>query len=308
MAAYRSGEVPDAPVMAGKADAAAYAAYRMPATAAATEAAIREMQLSLEDWRPSSLLDFGAGTGGATWAAVTALPGLRALTLLEQSADAMRLGRAVFAQAQSDLLRSARWLSWRLTGNAHALAADLPAADFAVAAYVLGELAPAEQSALVGLAVSAAPGGPAGGTACPGRAPPHPQRPGPAAGGRLPGRGPVPARTAVPAGRAGGLVSFRRPGAALSRAPAGEGRQASYEDEKFGRAWAAVRSGAGRPSLPNRPARSPARQRGTAMLDLCGSDGRTGRELVSKSMGERYRRARKSSWGDRFGEPDAAAE
>ena len=93
MAAYRSGEVPDAPVMAGKADAAAYAAYRMPATAAATEAAIREMQLSLEDWRPSSLLDFGAGTGGATWAAVTALPGLRALTLLEQSADAMRLGR-----------------------------------------------------------------------------------------------------------------------------------------------------------------------------------------------------------------------
>ena len=308
MAAYRSGEVPDAPVMAGKADAAAYAAYRMPATAAATEAAIREMQLSLEDWRPSSLLDFGAGTGGATWAAVTALPGLRALTLLEQSADAMRLGRAVFAQAQSDLLRSARWLSWRLTGNAHALAADLPAADFAVAAYVLGELAPAEQSALVGLAVSAAPavllvepGTPAG------------HRRILSARARLLAAGyrvaaPCPHELPCPLDVPGDWCHFaaRVQRSAVHRQV--KGAELSYEDEKFSYV-AAVRSGAGRPSLPNgRVVRRPQQRKGLVMLDLCGSDGRTGRELVSKSMGERYRRARKSSWGDRFGEPDAAAE
>ena len=87
-----------------------------------------------------------------------------------------------------------------------------------------------------------------------------------------------------------------------------KGAELSYEDEKFSYV-AAVRSGAGRPSLPNgRVVRRPQQRKGLVMLDLCGSDGRTGRELVSKSMGERYRRARKSSWGDRFGEPDAAAE
>ena len=63
MAAYRWGEVPDTPVMAGKADAAAYAAYRMPATAAATEAAIHEMQLWLEGWAGMEPAGFRGGNG-----------------------------------------------------------------------------------------------------------------------------------------------------------------------------------------------------------------------------------------------------
>jgi ribosomal protein RSM22 (predicted rRNA methylase) len=85
MAAYRSGDLPDAPVMASRADAAAYAAYRMPATAAATAAAIREMRRSLPGWTPTTVLDFGAGTGAVAWAAAAALPSVESMTLLEQS-------------------------------------------------------------------------------------------------------------------------------------------------------------------------------------------------------------------------------
>jgi ribosomal protein RSM22 (predicted rRNA methylase) len=155
MAAYRSGEVPASPVMASRADAAAYAAYRMPATVAASAVALREVLLSLPDWRPSSLLDFGAGTGGCAWAAAGELADLRAITLLEQSADAIRLGEAIFAGSGSHLLQSARWRPWRLSSGE--IAPPAGPADVATAAYVLGELTPAQQAALVALAMAAAP-------------------------------------------------------------------------------------------------------------------------------------------------------
>ena len=120
IAAYRAGEVPPAPVITSRIDAAAYAAYRMPATAAATAAALREVRLSLAGWAPSSLIDFGAGTGGSAWAVDSELPSIGAITLLEQSPDAIRLGRAIFAQARSDVLRSATWRQWQLGDGAPA--------------------------------------------------------------------------------------------------------------------------------------------------------------------------------------------
>jgi ribosomal protein RSM22 (predicted rRNA methylase) len=120
MTAYRSGEVPDGPVMATRADAAAYAAYRMPATAAATAIALREMCRSLPGWAPASVLDLGAGTGGASWAAAEELASLRTVVLLEQSADASRLGTAIFAASDSAALRRASWRSWRLPRESEA--------------------------------------------------------------------------------------------------------------------------------------------------------------------------------------------
>ena len=109
MTAYRSGEVPDRPVMAAEPDAAAYAAYRMPATAAATGLALRELRLSLPGWAPATLLDFGAGTGGTAWAVADELPSIGSMTLLEQSAEAIRLGKAILAAAAAPSLRAAVW-------------------------------------------------------------------------------------------------------------------------------------------------------------------------------------------------------
>ncbi len=186
MTAYRAGEVPAAQVITSQADAAAYAAYRMPATAAAAAAALLQMRLALPGWAPSSMIDFGAGTGGSAWAVASALPGIEAMTLLEQSAHAIRLGKAIFAGAASGSLRSATWRPWRLGGGGSGSgeggsgpggsgpgdsgpgdsgpgggeptdSGDFGTADLAVACYVLGELAPTQQAALTMLAARAAP-------------------------------------------------------------------------------------------------------------------------------------------------------
>jgi ribosomal protein RSM22 (predicted rRNA methylase) len=312
MAAYRSGEVPDAPVMASRTDAAAYAAYRMPATAAATALALQQTRLSLPGWAPVTLLDVGAGTGGAAWAAARVLPSIGAMTLLEQSADAIRLGTAILAESSADALQSATWRQWRLPGAeaAGSAEADGPAADhwvtalpeaaLATAAYVLGELTPGQQTALVTLAARSAqvvlfvePGTPAG------------YRRILAARAQLLAAGyviaaPCPHQLGCPLDVAGDWCHFaaRLPRSALHRQV--KGAELSHEDEKFSYV-AAVRPDTGRPELPaGRVVRRPQQRKGLVTLDLCASDGTSRRELVSKSKGEAYRRARKSSWGDRW--------
>jgi ribosomal protein RSM22 (predicted rRNA methylase) len=301
MTAYRSGEVPDAPVLASRADAAAYAAYRMPATAAATAQALRELRLSLPGWTPGCLLDFGAGTGGAAWAAADLLPSIESMTLLEQSADAIRLGKAILAAAAAPCLRSAAWRSWRLAPDGQSSAADgLPAADLAIAAYVLGELTPAQQSALVGLAAQAAPavllvepGTPAG------------HRRILAARDQLMAAGyavaaPCPHQQRCPLDVAGDWCHF---GARLQRSAVhrqAKGVELSFEDEKFSYV-AAVRPADQRADTPyGRIVRRPQQRKGLVMLDLCARDGSVTRALVSKSKGESYRQARKISWGERW--------
>ena len=305
IAAYRAGEVPAAPVIKSSIDAAAYAAYRMPATAAAAAAALREMRLSLPGWAPSSLIDFGAGTGGSAWAVASDLPSIEAITLLEQSPDAISLGRAIFAQAQSDALRFATWQLWRL-GESDNGKADSPAADLATACYVLGELTPAQQAALTILAASAAPavllvepGTPAG------------HRRILAARARLLSSGyqvaaPCPHQLDCPLAVEGDWCHFaaRLQRSAMHRQA--KGAELAYEDEKFSYV-AAIRAQASRPDaespdLPEgRVVRRPQQRKGLVMLDLCRADGTSSRELVSKSKGESYRRARKTTWGDRWG-------
>jgi ribosomal protein RSM22 (predicted rRNA methylase) len=273
------------------------------------------MRLSLPGWAPSSLIDFGAGTGGSAWAVACDLPSIEAITLLEQSPDAIRLGRAIFAQAESDVLRSATWRPWRLgesdgdsagapeTGGS---ASGVPVADLATACYVLGELTPAQQSALTALAAVAAPavvllepGTPAG------------HRRILAARALLLSAGyqvaaPCPHQLHCPLDVDGDWCHF---GARLQRSAMhrqAKGAELAYEDEKFSYV-AAIRShaslpGTGLPDLPaGRVVRRPQQRKGLVMLDLCRSDGSSSRELVGKSKGESYRRARKTAWGDRWG-------
>ena len=314
MAAYRSGDLPDRPVMASRADAAAYAAYRMPATAAATSAAIRQLRLCMPGWAPATLLDFGAGTGAAAWAVAAELASVESMTLLEQSPEAIRLGEAILAVSGVAPLESAAWRSWRLAETAEATLsasgaarapgghiADLPDADLATSAYVLGELTPSQQAALVGLAARAAPavlliepGTPAG------------HRRILAARDQLLGAGylvaaPCPHQLNCPLATEGEWCHFgaRLPRSAVHRQV--KGADLSYEDEKFSYVAMARPEAAGRPDWPaGRVVRRPQQRKGLVTLDLCADDGSSRRELVSKSKGEAYRRARKTSWGDRF--------
>ena len=317
MATYRSGDVPATPVMASRADAAAYAAYRMPATAAATALALQQTRLSLPGWAPVTLLDFGAGTGGAAWAAASILPSIEAMTLLEQSADAIRLGMVILAGSSVGPLQSANWRQWRLTASAgsgspssdprsadtpagDSSAASLPAADLGTAAYILGELSSAQQTALVSLAARCAaavllvePGTPAG------------HRRILAARAQLIAAGyliaaPCPHQLGCPLDVAGDWCHFgaRLPRSALHRQV--KGAELSHEDEKFSYV-AAVRPDVGLPELPaSRVVRRPQQRKGLVTLELCARDGQSRRDLVSKSKGEAYRRARKTSWGDRW--------
>jgi ribosomal protein RSM22 (predicted rRNA methylase) len=298
MDAYRSGAVPDSPVLASSREAAAYAAYRMPATVAATAAAWAGLRLALPGWAPASVLDFGAGTGGASWAVAAGL-GAVTLTLLEQSADAIRLGQAILAAAESASLRAATWRSWRL-GAADSQDPVPGQADLAVSAYVLGELSPLQQERLVGLAIQAAPvvllvepGTPAG------------HRRILAARDRLLAAGyaiaaPCPHQLGCPLAVAGDWCHFaaRVQRSALHRQV--KGADLAYEDEKFSYVAAAAPS-AGRPDWPAaRVVRRPQQRKNLVTLDLCGADGRSSQLLVGKSKGEAYRRARKTAWGDRW--------
>src|SRR6187455_1874636 len=79
-AGYRQGATSQAIVT--PAEAAAYAVARMPATTAACAAVFARIADVMPGFSPSRLLDVGAGTGAASWAAIGQWPGLRSVTML----------------------------------------------------------------------------------------------------------------------------------------------------------------------------------------------------------------------------------
>jgi len=302
MAAYRSGESPARPVLTTRKDAAAYAAYRMPATAAAAVRALQETRLSLPGWTPATLLDFGAGTGSMAWAAAVQLPSLMAVTLLEQSAEAMGLGRSILAATDLPALRTATWRFWRLPDSDRTPDRNGGlSADLATASYVLGELTQPQQAALVALAAMAAPvvvlvepGTPAGYHRIL------------AAREQLLGAGyllaaPCPHDLRCPLEAVGDWCHFgaRLPRSGLHRQV--KGAELGYEDEKFSYVAALRPEVLGQPGRPaGRIVRRPEQRKGLVTLELCRSDGSASGELIGKSAGQTYRLARKLSWGARF--------
>jgi ribosomal protein RSM22 (predicted rRNA methylase) len=126
-AAYRAGGTSHA--ITTPLDTAAYAVARMPATYAAIAAAFEKLAQALPDFAPASLLDVGAGTGAASWAAVTEWPDL-AVTMLDHNPALRALARKL---ADSGPLAQAEILA----GD---LGVEKPSADLVVAGYVLAEL------------------------------------------------------------------------------------------------------------------------------------------------------------------------
>ena len=120
---------PSAPILAGPAEIAAYAAYRMPATYAAVRATIAALPPTVPT--PTSLTDVGGGTGAAAWAVADAFPSIGQITVLDQVDGALALGAALATSAPAAALRSAVWLR-------SSLPAELPSADLVTISYVLG--------------------------------------------------------------------------------------------------------------------------------------------------------------------------
>jgi ribosomal protein RSM22 (predicted rRNA methylase) len=133
-AGYRHGATSGAIVT--PVQAIAYAVARMPATHAVCAAVFARLAEVMPGFVPASLLDVGAGTGAASWAAAGQWPGI-AVTMLDHNPALRALARKL---ADAGPLAAAEILSGDI-GD------DKPGCDIVVASYVLAELPQASASA-----------------------------------------------------------------------------------------------------------------------------------------------------------------
>jgi ribosomal protein RSM22 (predicted rRNA methylase) len=318
--AYRSDALPG-DVLTTPEAARAYAAYRMPATAAAVRAALRAAGLgnppppgtavpatpAPDPGPPTPLpgrpetndpptsggggvgvwshLDVGGGTGAAVWAVAGVVPGVVAATVVDRSRDALDLGRALAARSGSAVVRGATWTQAHLGG-------PLPAADLVTMAYVLAELPAAARAALVGgveagIVAIVEPGTPAG------------YRRVLDARAVLLERGyrilaPCPHDARCPLAGTADWCHFaaRLPRSARHRQA--KGGTLGWEDEKFSYV---VATRAPATPAPGRILRHPAQRKGLVELTVCAPAG-IEPVKVSKRQGPLYRAARDAGWGD----------
>jgi len=119
-------------------EAAAYSVVRMPATFGAVFTALK-YSIDLIDRSPESLLDVGAGTGAASWAAAS-LVDLKSIVCLEREEAMCRMGQKLMSEAPAPL-SDAKWVRKDLLTDDFAEKADL-----VTASYVLNEMADSERT------------------------------------------------------------------------------------------------------------------------------------------------------------------
>ncbi len=131
--AYRSQNASGMRLVTVQAQAVAYAAARMPATFCAVTTAL---QHALDCTRASirTVIDAGAGTGAASWAASTLLA-LDNILCLERE-PAMRSVGQVLMQSGNEVLKNAAWQGCDLATDTVTDSADL-----VIMGYVLNEMA-----------------------------------------------------------------------------------------------------------------------------------------------------------------------
>ncbi|MGE3986695.1 small ribosomal subunit Rsm22 family protein [Pseudorhodoplanes sp.] len=272
--------------------ARAYLAVRMPATYAAIHASLDAVAQLRPDFSPTSVLDVGAGPGTATFAACDLWPDLSSATLIEQSPAIRRWGETLLPRLA---LERTDWLAQDIA------TAALPQArhDLVILAYVLDELAPLVQAALVDrlwagtgdMLVVVEPGTPAGWTRIL------------SVRDRLIASGahlvaPCPHAFACPLG-APDWCHFSRRVARSRMHRRIKAADVPWEDEKF-----IYLAASRREPLPV-AARviAPVQVRGgTVALTLCEQSGTARQHLLSKRDGDRFRQARRLAWGDCVGE------
>ncbi|MGW0207776.1 small ribosomal subunit Rsm22 family protein [Streptomyces sp. NPDC003233] len=298
IAHYRGDTPTHAPILRDRADVAAYAAYRMPATFEAVHSALEAFARAVPDWTPGSHVDVGGGTGAATWAVTATWPGERGVTVLDWAEPALALGREI--AAANPALRGARWQRARIGADL-----TLDDTDLVTVSYVLNELSAPDRAALVDAAATAAQavviveaGTPAGYARVI------------EARDRLIRAGlhvvaPCPHSAACPIepGRDWCHFSARVARSSLHRQV--KGGTLPYEDEKFSYV-AATRLPAA--PAPSRVIRRPQIRKGQVLLDLCEAGERLARTTVTKRHGPLYKAARDAEWGDRWPPEDSPRE
>ncbi|MFC9286180.1 small ribosomal subunit Rsm22 family protein [Streptomyces sp. NPDC057052] len=293
IANYRGATPTDAPILRDRADVAAYAAYRMPATFEAVRSALGAFADAVPDWTPGSHVDVGGGTGAATWAVGATWPGRRPVTVLDWAEPALAVGREL--AASNPALEQVRWQRARIGS-----ALTLEATDLVTVSYVLNELPAADRAALVDAAASAAqavvivePGTPDGYA----RIIEARDRL-IAAGFRIAAPCPHSAACPIVPGQDWCHFSARVSRSSLHRQV--KGGSLPYEDEKFGYVAAARFPVA---PAPSRVVRRPQIRKGQVLLDLCETEERLTRTTVTKRHGDLYRAARDADWGDTWPPP-----
>lgn len=164
-ARYRAGGT-SAGVVGSAEDAGAYVITRLPATYAAGLRVLDEVAALAPEFAPTSLLDAGAGPGGAGWAALETWPGIQTATLLDSNRAFLEMAERLAADGPA-ALRQAQRIKADLTAPD-----SWPIADLVIASYALAEIAPAKQAGTVTALWAAAqsmlvivePGTPAGWT------------------------------------------------------------------------------------------------------------------------------------------------
>lgn len=276
-------------------DAIAYALGRGFGTFASVERALHAVAIVRPDWHPRSLLDVGAGTGSASWAAASVFDSIERVTLVERSEAMMQLGGRVAAFGPP-AVRNATWITAdavRPTDDDHF--------DLVLASFVLGELAVSERDDAVarwfaatdGELVIVEPGSVPGFEVIR------------AARDQLIATGatisaPCPHDGTCPM-TDGDWCHFgvRVQRSRLQRRVTSADR--GFEDEKYSYV---VASKQGRGARSSRILRRPERREGHVRLRLCAESG-IDELVVAKRDAERYRQARKAGWGDRFPDVDA---
>ena len=132
---YRAGGGSDGAVRDDM-EALAYAVARMPATYAATEAALRALVQRWPTFAPQTTLDLGAGPGSATYAALETWPTIGDVRQYERNAAMRSLAADLAAAATPHVTID------HTTADFDRARLDIRPADLVIATYLLVELAP----------------------------------------------------------------------------------------------------------------------------------------------------------------------
>ncbi|MFE9770395.1 small ribosomal subunit Rsm22 family protein [Streptomyces sp. NPDC005931] len=288
IANYRGVTPTDAPILRDRADVAAYAAYRMPATFEAVRSALEAFAEAVAGWVPGGHVDVGGGTGAAAWAVSATWDGERPVTVLDWAEPALALGREL--AAANPALKGARWQRSRIGS-----ALTVESTDLVTVSYVLNELTAPDRAALIDAAATAAqavvivePGTPDGYARVI------------EARDRLISAGfhvaaPCPHSAACPITPGADWCHFSARVSRSSLHRQVKGGSLAYEDEKF--SYVAATRLPVTPA-PARVVRRPQIRKGQVLLDLCETDSSLRRATVTKRHGDLYRAARDADWGD----------
>lgn len=268
-----------------------YVISRMPATYAALQASIKEIQ-KRGAVPIRSLLDLGAGPGTAMWAACSHFQDINSITLIEKDSALSSIGKQLARHSEYEAMQKADWIE----GDLEKIE-ELPPHDLVILSYSIGELSPEKMESILEVSWKATaqllliiePGTPVGFERIR------------LFRDRLISQGahliaPCPHSSSCPMEK-GDWCHFpaRVERSSLHRRI--KGGTLGYEDEKF--SYIAVAKSPIPPSPP-RILREPGRHSGHIKFELCTSEGIQG-VTISRKMGPLFKQARKAEWGETIG-------